>query len=71
MTQLMVVALPKGVGWSVSVDGGPSRPTPYRVEVAAEVEHTLSFSSKTTTAPIVRRVRYAAGAALFEEKLTP
>ncbi len=55
----------------MSVNGGPPRPTPHRVDVAADQEHTLSFVSKTTTLPIVRRVRYPAGSAKFEETLTP
>jgi serine/threonine protein kinase len=69
--QLTIVALPRAAGWKVAVDGGPARPTPWKVELEADAEHRLAFTSSTTTLPIVRVVRYAAGAATFQETLTP
>jgi serine/threonine-protein kinase len=71
VTQLSIVALPRSAGWKVSVDGAPARPTPFKVDVTAGADHTLSFSSPSNTDPIVRVVRYPAGAATFQEDLTP
>ena len=71
LTQLTIVALPRTAGWKVSVDDAPPRATPWKVEVRANQDHKLSFTSPTHFDPIVRVVRYAAGAATFQENLTP